>query len=234
MIKVAVIGIGNFSLGKKSLPDERLERLKEILHPPKITYIEIEFVGEDKLKSADGILCEENSKLELVISDLEIAEDRLSKLEEGDEYDLFLRCKENLEKENLLSEITLSEEELGVLSPYNFITLKPITFVDKENLPPLPEIIQRVYSDLEMISFHTYNERELRSWPIKKGRTVYEAAGVIHSDIQRGFIKAEVVNYEDIIKSGGLNQVRGKGLVRLEDKMYVVKDADLIQIRFSV
>lgn len=234
MIKVAVIGVENFSLGKKSLPDERLERLKEILHPPKTTYIEIEFIGEDKLKSADGILCEENSKLELIVSDLEIAEDRLLKLEEGYEHDLFSRCKENLEKENLLSEIPLSEEELEILSPYNFTTLKSATFVDKEGLPPLPKIIQGVYSDLGMISFYTYNERELRSWPIRRGRTVYEAAGIIHSDIQRGFIKAEVVNYEDVVKSGGLNQVRGKGLVRLEDKTYTVKDADLIQIKFSV
>lgn len=233
-MKIAVLGLEDFSLGKKNLPDERLEKLKESLHPPKATYIEIEFIGEDKLKYADGILAKEDSKLNLIISDLEIIEDRLSKLEEGFEYTLFLRCKENLEKENLLSEITLTPEELKTLSSHNPITLKPITFLDKDKLSSIPEIIQRVYSNLGMICFYTYNEKELRSWPIKKGKTVYEASGLIHSDIQKGFIKAEVVNYEEIIKSGGLNQAKGRGLVRLEEKDYIVKDGDLIQIRFSL
>jgi ribosome-binding ATPase YchF (GTP1/OBG family) len=233
-MKIAVIGLENFPLGKKKLPDERLERLKEILHPPKLTYIEIEFTGEDKLKDADGILCEEGSKLNLIISDLEVIENRLLKLEKCPEYDLFLRCKENLEKENLLSEITLSEAEVKILSSYNLSTLKPLTFLNKDNLPSIPEIIQKVYSDCGMICFYTFNEKELRSWQIKKGRTVYEAAGVIHSDIQKGFIKAEVLSYEDLIESGGINQARSKGLIRLEDKEYIVKDADMIKIRFSL
>jgi len=231
---IAVVGLENFSLGKKNLPDERLERLRQILHPPKVTYIEIEFIGEDKLRYSDGILCEEGRKLDLILSDLEITEDRISKLAEGSEYDLLLKCKENLERENLLSEITLYEEEIKILSSYNLNTLKSLTFVDKDKLPPLPEIIQKVYSNLGMICFYTYNERELRSWPIKKGETVYEASGLIHSDIQRGFIKAEVVGYEDLIKSGGLNQARSKGLIRLEDKEYLVRDGDMIKIRFSV
>jgi len=112
--------------------------------------------------------------------------------------------------------------------------LKPILLVDKENLPPIPEIMRSIFSTCGMISFFTVNERELRAWQIRKGTTIYEAAGSIHSDIQRGFIKAEVIGYEDLVKSGGINQARSKGLVRLEDKSYIVKDGDLIQIRFNV
>jgi hypothetical protein len=133
----------------------------------------------------------------------------------------------------LLNEISLSEEEKKILLNINLVTLKPVIFVDKENLAPIPQIIRNIFSNCGMISFYTVNERELRAWPVKKGTTVFDAAGSIHSDIQKGFIKAEVVSCEDLLKSGGLNQAKGKGLVRLEDKGYLVRDGDLIQIRFS-
>jgi hypothetical protein len=229
-MKIAVIGI-DFPLGKHSLIDEKTEKLKNIFHSQKFTAIQIDFEDSDHLKESDGILCEKNLKLDLLLPDLENIEGRLSL---GQDKELFLRCKESLEKEILLNEIPLSDEENKLLLNLNLITLKPITFVDKENLAPIPEIIRTVYSNCGMISFFTVNERELRSWSIKKGATVYDAAGCIHSDIQRGFIKAEVVGFEDIIKSGGLNQARAKGLVKLEDRGYVVRDGDLVQIRFNV
>lgn len=229
-MKIAVVGI-DFPLGKKSLADERLDKLRDIFHSPKITSIQIEFQDHTHIKDADGILCEEKSKLDLVLSDLEIIETHLS---DEKNKELLLRCKETLEKEIILAEVPFSEEEKKILLNLNLVTLKPIVFQAQENLPPIPEIMRNVYADCGMISFFTVNERELRAWPLKKGTTVYEAAGSIHSDIQRGFIKAEVVSYEDLIKSGGLNQAKVKGLVKLEDKGYIVKDGELIQIRFNV
>lgn len=230
-MKIAVIGI-DFSLGKKTLSDERLEKLKEIFHSPKVTYIQLEFCDEIHIKEASSILSDKNKKFDLIIDDLEIIENRLA-VDYGNK-DLFLRLKDALEKETLLNEITLQDEEIKLLLNFNLVTLKPITFLDKENLPSLSEIIRNVYTNCGMISFFTVNERELRAWPIKSGTTVYEAAGFIHSDIQRGFIKAEVVSFEDLIKSGSLNQAKDRGLIRLEDKGYIVKDGDLIQIRFNV
>lgn len=229
-MKIAVLGV-DFPLGKRNLPDERLDRLKEILHSPKVTSIQIDFHDSTQIKDSDGILCEEKSKLDLILADLEIMENRLTGEQDKD---LFLRCKGALEKEIILNEVPLSDEEKKILLNLNLVTLRPITLVNKDNLPPIPEIIRLVYAGCVMISFFTVNERELRAWSIKKGVSVFEAAGSIHSDIQRGFIKAEVINFEDLIKSGGLNQAKGKGLVRLEDKGYIVKDGDLIQIRFNV
>lgn len=229
-MKIAVVGV-DFPLGKRSLTDDRLERLKVVFHSPKVTYIQINFEDHTHIKDADGILCEEKSKLDLIISDLEIIE---SHLINEQNKDLFLRCKEALEKETPLNEVPISDEEKKILLNLNLSTLKSITFVDKENLAPIPQIIRHVYTNCGIISFFTVNERELRAWEIKKGTSVFEAAGCIHSDIQRGFIKAEVINYEDLIKSGGLNQAKAKGLVRLEDKGYIVRDGDLIQIRFNV
>lgn len=229
-MKIAVVGI-DFPLGKKNLEDERLNRLRDIFHSPKVTFIQIEFLDSTQTKDSDGILCEKNSKLDLVLEDLEIIENQL--ISPGNQ-ELFLRCKESLEKEILLNEVPFTEEEKKLLFNFNLVTLKPITFVDKENLASYPEMIKSVFASCGMLSFFTVNERELRAWQIKKGTTAIAAAGLIHSDIQRGFIKAEVVSYEDLLKSGGLNQARAKGLARLEDKGYIVRDGDLIQIRFNI
>ncbi len=229
-MKTAVVGI-DFPLGKKNLTDERLDRLKDIFHTPKITETQIDFADETYIKEADSILSDTKAKLDLVLQDLEIVENRLSADQQN--KDLLLRSKEALEKEILLNEASFNEEEKKILLNFNLITLNPTTFMDKENLPPLPDVIRRVYADSGMVSFFTVNERELRAWPIKSGTTVYEAAGTIHSDIQRGFIRAEIVNYKDLIKAGSLNHAKAQGLVRLEDKGYIVKDGDLIQIRFS-
>lgn len=229
-MKIAVFGI-DFPLGKKNLTDDRLDRLKDIFHSPKVTFIQIEFQDNTHIKDADGILCETKAKLDLILQDLEIIEQRLA-VEQN--KDLFLRCQEALEKEILLNEVPMAEEEKKLLANLNLVTLKPITFQDKENLAPVPEIIRSIYTACGMISFFTVNEKELRAWSIKKGTTVFEAAGLIHSDIQRGFIRAEVAGFEDLIKSGGLNQAKAKGSVGLEDKGYIVRDGDLIQIRFNV
>lgn len=230
-MKIAVIGI-DFPLGKQPLTDERLEKLRNLFHSPKVTYIQLDFQDASHLKDADGIICAKEEKLDLVLLDLEIIENRLSIDEQN--KDLLFRCKEALEKETLLNEVPFSEEEKKLLLNFNLVTLKSIAFVDKENLPPIPEIVRNAYNNYGMISFFTVNDRELRAWPVKKGTTVYEASGNIHSDIQRGFIKAEIVGFEDLIKSGGLNAARGKGLVRLEDKGYVLRDGDLIQIKFNI
>ena len=220
----------DFPLGKKNLSDDRLDKLKELFHSPKVTLIQIEFQDSTHTKDADAILCEKSAKLDLILQDLEIIENRI--IEEQNK-DLFLRCKQALEKEIILNEVPFSQDETKLLLNLNLTTLKPTAFLDKENLAPVPEIIRSAYITCGMFSFFTVNEKELRAWAIKKGVTAYEAAGTIHSDIQRGFIKAEVVGYEDLIKSGGLNQAKAKGLVRLEDKGYMVRDGDLLQIRFS-
>lgn len=228
-MKIGVVGI-DFPLGKKALADARIEKLKEIIRSTTITAIQIEFLDATLLKDCDGILSDENSKLDLILSDLEIIESRLN----GEPNNpLFLNAKQALEKEILLNEVPFEQNDRKLLYGFNLVTIKPTAFINKDNTPSIPEIINLVFTSCGMISFFTANERELRAWSIKKGTTIYEAAGNIHSDIQRGFIKAEVIGYEDLIKAGSLNQAKSKGLVKLEDKGYVVRDGDLIQIRFS-
>ena len=98
----------------------------------------------------------------------------------------------------------------------------------------LDKLIKASYSLLGLISFLTAGEDECRAWTIKKGTKAPQAAGKIHTDFERGFIKAEVVNYEDLLECGSLSAAREKGIVGLEGKDYVVKDGDVILFRFNV
>ncbi|HZJ75540.1 MAG TPA: redox-regulated ATPase YchF [Clostridia bacterium] len=95
-------------------------------------------------------------------------------------------------------------------------------------------LIERGYDLLGLMSFLTAGRPEVRAWTINKGTKAPVAAGKIHSDLQRGFIRAEVVAYDDLIKCGSMAAAKEKGLVRLEGKEYIVKDGDVILFRFNV
>jgi GTP-binding protein YchF len=98
----------------------------------------------------------------------------------------------------------------------------------------LDKLIKASYDLLGMMSFLTAGEKETRAWTIKKGTKAPQAAGKIHSDFERGFIRAEVINYQDLLDCGSLAAAREKGLVRSEGKDYVVQDGDTILFRFNV
>jgi GTP-binding protein YchF len=94
--------------------------------------------------------------------------------------------------------------------------------------------IRSCYAMLDLIAFFTVGEDEVRAWTIKKGTPAVRAAGKIHSDLERGFIRAEVVSYEEFMKVGKLSKAREAGKLRLEGKEYVVQDGDIINVRFAV
>ena len=98
----------------------------------------------------------------------------------------------------------------------------------------LDKLIQASYRTLGLMSFLTGGEDESRAWTIKIGTKAPQAAGKIHTDFERGFIKAEVINYQDLLDCGSYAAAREKGLIRMEGKEYVVRDGDLIEFRFNV
>jgi ribosome-binding ATPase YchF (GTP1/OBG family) len=101
---------------------------------------------------------------------------------------------------------------------------------------PAAEVVARAaFAQLGLISFLTTGSDEVRAWPIRAGETAREAAGAVHSDIQRGFIRAEVVSYDDFMSRGGnMKACRDAGVLRIEGKEYVVADGDIINFRFNV
>ncbi len=98
----------------------------------------------------------------------------------------------------------------------------------------LDKVIKKSYDLLGLMSFLTAGEPEVRAWTIKKGTKAPQAAGKIHSDIERGFIKAEVVSYDDLMKEGSMVNAREKGLVRSEGKDYIMQDGDIVLFKFNV
>jgi hypothetical protein len=100
--------------------------------------------------------------------------------------------------------------------------------------PGLEYIIKLSYKLLGLISFFTIASNEVKAWSIKRGVSALKAAGKIHSDMERGFIRAEVVNFEDLSKCGSLIKAKKHGLLRLEGKGYIVQDGDVITFLFNV
>ena len=98
----------------------------------------------------------------------------------------------------------------------------------------LSKMIGLSYDLLQVQSFFTVGEDEVRAWTTRRGANAQESAGEIHTDLQKGFIRAEVVSYDDLIELGGMNEAKAKGKLRLEGKEYPVKDGDIVHIRFNL
>jgi GTP-binding protein YchF len=100
--------------------------------------------------------------------------------------------------------------------------------------PGLDRVIAAGYGALDLITFLTTGEDETRAWEVRSGATAPEAAGAIHTDLQRGFIRAEVISYDDLVSAGSMEAAKAAGKVRVEGKDYVVREGDVLHIRFAV
>ncbi|HVH31265.1 MAG TPA: DUF933 domain-containing protein, partial [bacterium] len=100
--------------------------------------------------------------------------------------------------------------------------------------PGLLRLIRLAYEMLGLVTFFTAASKEVRAWPVARGTTAPGAAGKVHTDMERGFIRAEVIGWAALVKSGSLQAARDRGLVRVEGKDYVVQDGDLMLFRFAV
>ena len=98
----------------------------------------------------------------------------------------------------------------------------------------LNEVVRRLSEALDLIGFFTAGEKETRAWTLRRGQNALEAAASIHSDIARGFIRCEVIRWDDLVASGSHSEASRKGLQRLEGKDYTVADGDVLNIRFNV
>jgi ribosome-binding ATPase len=197
---------------------------------------------------------------ELALKDLDTVEKRMAKLEgearagvksAAKSLEILTQVKEKLNRSELVQD--LSEEE--VVKELNLLTAKKQMYLlngKEEDVTPalkdkLPEgsyvikdlggatdvndLIKKGYEILDLISFLTTGEEESRAWTIKRGAKAPEAAGAIHTDFEKKFIRAEVVNWQKLVELGGWTPAKQKGLIRLEGKDYVVQDGDVMVIR---
>lgn len=154
-------------------------------------------------------------------------------LENADNDEKVKKVKEYAKKENaeVIPLCVKIEEELSGLEDEDKKEMLEALGLDESGLD---KVIKKSYDLLGLMSFLTAGEPEVRAWTIKKGTKAPQAAGKIHSDIERGFIKAEIVSYNDLMKSGSMVSAREKGLVRSEGKEYVMQDGDIVLFKFNV
>ena len=166
-----------------------------------------------------------------VIYAANVAEDDYGKDEDSNEYVKKIKEFAEKEKSGVMVISARIEEEIAELDKEEKVLyLKELGAKESG----LDKLIKASYSLLGLISYLTAGKPEVRAWTIKNGTKAPQAAGKIHSDFERGFIRAEVVAYDDLMACGGMTQAKEKGLVRSEGKEYVVKDGDIILFRFNV
>jgi ribosome-binding ATPase YchF (GTP1/OBG family) len=204
----------------------------------------------------------ENLKLELLVADRDHVAARLERVEkQAKSGDPKLRAEVVRLGEILAAidaETPLSEagELPGELEP---LTTKPLIAIEngaggidleleaelaelpeeeaaafREGPSALEEIVRRLGDALDLVTFFTAGEKETRAWTLRNGQTALDAAGTIHTDIARGFIRCEVIDWQDLVESGSHAEASRRGLQRLEGKTYVVRDGDVLNIRFNV
>lgn len=152
----------------------------------------------------------------------------------GKEENKFVKMvKEYAKTENAKTIVLCAkiEEELASLDKEEQILFKEELGIKESGLEKL---VSASYDILGLMSFLTAGEKEVRAWTIKKGTKAPAAAGKIHTDFEKGFIKAEIVSYEDLVEAGSFLKAKEKGKVRMEGKDYVVQDGDVILFRFNV
>ena len=225
--------------------EKRLEKAKKNLKADKKYQAEIDFI--EKIKSnlekgipARAIECNDDEKEMLkemflltakpIIYIANISENQIADAE-NDEMVKKVKEYATKEKAEVIPLCVKIEEELSGLEEQDKKEMLEALGLEESGLDKL---IKKSYNLLGLMSFITAGEPEVRAWTIKKGTKAPKAAGKIHSDIERGFIKAEIVSYDDLMREGSMLAAKEKGLVRQEGKDYIMQDGDIVLFKFNV
>jgi hypothetical protein len=217
--------------GKVKFQDEKVITLEHKFAPQKTTPFYAEFIKED-FQNGDAIFIARERILDLLILDLEKLGTRRDRTGDDRERKLLDKCLEYLEQEIPLCRVEFTEEEAALLRGLAPLSLKP-TVVAAEQ-PEVNEVIKAVLEAAGVVFFYTAGKKEVHAWPVAEGADIVTCAGKIHSDLARGFIKADIVSYHDLMGVHNLNEARSKGLVKLVDRDYSIRPGDVVEIRFNI
>jgi ribosome-binding ATPase len=271
-------------VGMAAIPDARLTRLAEVIHPRKVTpaairVVEVRGTGPEllgNLRQVDALLVVldgfsgtrvpaddlETLRLELLVADRDHVERRLDRVaKQAKSGDLKLK-QEVAALERVLAHVdaggTLADWPDDLPEGLEPLTTKPLLAVEngptgidlkleteladlgeeaadiRERASALEEVVRRLSDELGLISFFTAGEKETRAWTLRRGQTAIDAAATIHSDIARGFIRCEVIRWDDLVGAGSHAEAARAGLQRLEGKTYEVQDGDVLNVRFNI
>ena len=229
-MKICVLGL-DLPQGKVKYQDERVISLDQKLSAKKVTPFYVDFL-QDNFCHCDAFVVSREKLLDLLILDMEKCEARRERADSEAERQLMTACLDYLEQEIPLCEAAFADAEMALLKALAPVTLKPTLVVDQ----PLEtnEVIVRLLQKAGIIFFYTADKKEVRSWPVRQDADIVTCAGKIHSDLARGFIKADIVSYDDFLKAYNMQEARTRGLVRVVDRDYTIQAGDIIEIRFNV
>ena len=225
--------------------NKRLDKARKNLKASKSYQEEVDLLERIKENLENGISAralEFNEDEQKLVKDmfllttkpiLYIANISEEQMENADNDPLVLKVKEYASKENaeVIPLCVKIEEELSGLDDNDKKEMLDALGLDESGLD---KVIKKSYDLLGLMSFLTAGEPEVRAWTIKKGTKAPQAAGKIHSDIERGFIKAEVISFDELMKCGSMVTAKEKGLVRQEGKDYIMQDGDIVLFKFNV
>lgn len=231
-MKVALVGVTGVPLGKHKVRDPRLDQADKLVKADTKTYASVDVAGEEEASTADALVVSEEGRFELVVKDLEFAETRLARNPPAPEKAVLERIKAHLEGEGLVAEAGLAPEELRLVESHAFVTAKPIVVAEAADAEAFDHFLVRVVRASGYISFLTVGGTENRAWLIRSGATAQEAGGAIHTDIQKGFIRAEIIAWDDLA-AGGETAAKHANKMRVETKTYVMQDYDVANFRFK-
>lgn len=232
-MKISLFGIPGITPGKHNVKDPRLDQAHKLVEADKKAYAQVDVTGDDGLLEADTIVTTREGLPDLILKDLEFVETRLGRSPPETEKAVLLKIQGQLESERCVSTAGLSTEELQAVAAHGFYTNKPVIVAEAGDLQNPDALMVRAFKASGYICFLTVGGKENRAWPIRQGSTAWEAAGSIHTDLQKGFIRAEIIGWDDFIQAGGETQAKRAGKQRLETKQYVMQDYDLANFRFS-
>ena len=232
-MKICLFGISGIAPGKHNLKDPRLDQADQLVEAQKKTCAQVDVVDEKELLTCDAILTSHTALSDLLMKDLDFVETRLSRDAGAAEKVVLQKLADALVSEKAVSAAGLTAEELAVISAHNFYSNKPVVVAAEAELAAPDALLVRAFAASGYICFLTLGGKENRAWPIRAGLTAWEAAGTIHTDIQHGFIRAEIISFADLVATGGETQAKRAGKQRLELKTYVMQDYDVTNFRFN-
>jgi hypothetical protein len=231
-MKIALVGVTGVPLGKHKVRDPRLDQADKLVKADSKVYASVDVVGEEEAATADALVVSPEGRFDLVVKDLEFAERRLERNPPAAERAVLERTQAHLEGEGLVAEAGLTPEEWRLIESHAFVPAKPIVVAEDADIAAFDNFLVRVVRASGYISFITVGGSENRAWLIREGATAQEAGGAIHTDLQRGFIRAEIIGYDDFVAAGGEAPAKHANKMRVETKSYVMQDYDLANFRF--
>ncbi len=217
--------------GKVKYHDPVLKALVEKDNPKKVSPMFFEFIKED-FPNSFAIVIPESNLLDLLILDMEKIETRLSRSSSDNEINVLNKCMDALEKEKPLCNIEFEEYEKDLMKELAPFSLKPVALIKGNE--DTNTIIQLAIEKASYMFFYTSHPRETHAWFVPKGTDIITCAGKIHSDLARGFIKGDVVSYQDYLHHHNFNECKAKGVAKTVEKNYIVQPDEIIEIRFNV